>query len=139
MLSVWQPSATQNIILNLPATVECNTPNVYADQIEWMAQQLPKNPYLTLSIHPHNDRGTAVAAAELAMLAGAQRVEGCLFGNGERTGNVDLMNLALNLQTQGIDPQFDFSNRIKSYTKLANTISYLFTRAILLQQINIST
>lgn len=110
VLSVWQPSATQNVILNLPATVECNTPNVYADQIEWMAQQLPKNPYLTLSIHPHNDRGTAVAAAELAMLAGAQRVEGCLFGNGERTGNVDLMNLALNLQTQGIDPQLDFSN-----------------------------
>ncbi len=98
------------MIINLPATVEVSTPNVFADQIEWMHRHLAKRDAIVLSVHPHNDRGTAVAAAELAVMAGAQRVEGCLFGNGERTGNVDLVTLALNLYTQGVDPGLDFSN-----------------------------
>ena len=98
------------IILNLPSTVEVSTPNVYADQIEWMDRHLDRRDAIVLSVHPHNDRGTAVAAAELAVMAGAQRVEGCLFGNGERTGNVDLVTLALNLYTQGVSPGLDFSN-----------------------------
>lgn len=106
---VWDPSPARPIILNLPATVEVATPNVYADQIEWMHRHLDRRDSIILSVHPHNDRGTAVAAAELAMLAGADRVEGCLFGNGERTGNVDLVTLALNLYTHGIDPGLDFS------------------------------
>ena len=97
-------------ILNLPTTVEMATPNVYADQIEWMHRHLARRDSVVLSLHPHNDRGTAVAAAELALMAGADRVEGCLFGNGERTGNVDLVTLALNLYTQGVDPQLDFSD-----------------------------
>ncbi len=101
---------TQRLILNLPASVEVTTPNVYADQIEWMHCRLAKRDCIVLSIHPHNDRGTAVAAAELALMAGAERVEGCLFGNGERTGNVDLVTLALNLYTQGVSPGLDFSN-----------------------------
>jgi 2-isopropylmalate synthase len=92
------------VILNLPTTVEVTTPNVYADQIEWMHRHLARRDSVILSVHPHNDRGTAVAAAELAMMAGADRVEGCLFGNGERTGNVDLVTLALNLYTQGVGP-----------------------------------
>jgi 2-isopropylmalate synthase len=92
------------VILNLPTTVEVTTPNVYADQIEWMHRHLARRDSVILSVHPHNDRGTAVAAAELAMMAGAERVEGCLFGNGERTGNVDLVTLALNLYTQGVSP-----------------------------------
>ncbi len=100
----------RKIILNLPATVEMASPNVYADQIEWMHRNLARRDCVVLSVHPHNDRGAAVAAAELAMLAGAERVEGCLFGNGERTGNVDLVTLALNLYTQGIDPGLDFSD-----------------------------
>src|SRR5690625_3892586 len=106
---VWQPTPENKIIFNLPATVEMSTPNTYADQIEWMHRNLNNRDSIILSVHPHNDRGTAVAAAELAVMAGADRVEGCLFGNGERTGNVDLVTLALNLYTQGIDPQLDFS------------------------------
>jgi 2-isopropylmalate synthase len=98
------------MIVNLPATVEAATPNVFADQIEWMDRNLAYRDSIVLSVHPHNDRGTAVAAAELALLAGADRIEGCLFGNGERTGNVDLVTLALNLYTQGIDPRLDFSD-----------------------------
>lgn len=106
----WQPCAKRPLILNLPATVEVNSPNVYADQIEWFIRHFPACPHTTISVHPHNDRGTGVAAAELALLAGAQRVEGCLFGNGERTGNVDLVTLAMNFYTQGIHPGLDFSN-----------------------------
>ncbi|MEN3109954.1 2-isopropylmalate synthase [Uliginosibacterium paludis] len=107
---VWQPTPERPMILNLPATVEGATPNVYADQIEWMCRHLSRRNATIISVHPHNDRGTAVAAAELAVMAGADRIEGCLFGNGERTGNVDLVTLALNLYTQGIDPGLDFSN-----------------------------
>jgi len=108
--AVWEPDAKRPMILNLPTTVECSTPNVFADQIEWMHRHLARREHIVLSVHPHNDRGTAVAAAELAVMAGADRVEGCLFGNGERTGNVDLVTLALNLYTQGVDPELDFSD-----------------------------
>jgi 2-isopropylmalate synthase len=107
---VWQPAAGREIILNLPATVEMSTPNVYADQIEWFGRQLTRRDFSAISLHPHNDRGTAVAATELALMAGADRVEGCLFGHGERTGNVCLVTLGLNLFSQGIDPQIDFSD-----------------------------
>jgi 2-isopropylmalate synthase len=107
---VWQPDADREIILNLPATVEMSTPNVYADQIEYFSRQLTRRDVSVVSLHPHNDRGTAVAATELAMMAGADRVEGCLFGHGERTGNVDLVTLGMNLFSQGIDPQIDFSD-----------------------------
>lgn len=100
----------RELIVNLPATVEMATPNVYADSVEWMNRHLNHRDHIVLSLHPHNDRGTGVAAAELGYLAGADRIEGCLFGNGERTGNVDLVTLGLNLYTQGIDPQIDFSN-----------------------------
>lgn len=106
---VWQPDDGREIILNLPATVEVATPNVYADQIEWFSRQLTRRENTVISLHPHNDRGTAVAATELAVMAGADRVEGCLFGHGERTGNVDLVTLALNLFSQGVDPQVDLS------------------------------
>jgi 2-isopropylmalate synthase len=106
---VWEASATHKVILNLPATVEVASPNVYADQIEWMHRHLARREGIILSLHPHNDRGCAVAAAELGMMAGADRVEGCLFGHGERTGNVDLVTLALNLYSQGISPNLDFS------------------------------
>ena len=108
--AVWQPTPENKMIVNLPSTVEASTPNVYADQIEWMCRNLNNRESLVISVHPHNDRGTAVAAAELAVMAGADRVEGCLFGNGERTGNVDLVTLAMNLYTQGIDPGLDFSD-----------------------------
>lgn len=108
--AAWQPTAERPLILNLPATVEVSTPNVYADQIEWFIRHFSDLEHITISVHPHNDRGTGVACAEQAMLAGAQRVEGCLLGNGERTGNVDLVTLALNLYTQGIDPRVDFSD-----------------------------
>ena len=104
VMDVWQPTPDRKIILNLPATVEMATPNIYADQIEWFGRKIRDRDCITLSLHPHNDRGTAVAAAELAIMAGADRVEGTLFGNGERTGNVDIMTLALNLFSQGIDP-----------------------------------
>jgi 2-isopropylmalate synthase len=107
---VWQPEDGREIILNLPATVEMATPNVYADQIEWFSRQLTRRENTVISLHPHNDRGTAVAATELAMMAGADRVEGCLFGHGERTGNVDLVTLAMNLFSQGIDPMVDISD-----------------------------
>ncbi|MDR2364355.1 MAG: 2-isopropylmalate synthase [Zoogloeaceae bacterium] len=106
----WGACAADKVILNLPATVEMATPNVYADQIEWMHRRLARRDGIVLSLHPHNDRGSAVAAAELGLMAGAERVEGCLFGNGERTGNVDLVTLALNLYTQGIEPGLDFSD-----------------------------
>ena len=109
VLEVIEPTPDRPLIVNLPATVEMATPNVYADSIEWMHRNLPRRDSVVLSLHPHNDRGTAVAAAELGLLAGADRVEGCLFGNGERTGNVDLVTLGLNLFAQGIDPQIDFS------------------------------
>ena len=109
VMDVWQPEADREIILNLPATVERATPNVYADQIEYMSRNLSRREHIALSVHPHNDRGTGIAAAELALLAGADRVEGCLLGQGERTGNVDLVNLGLNLFSQGIDPGIDFS------------------------------
>lgn len=108
VLAVWQPTAERPVIVNLPATVEMASPNVYADQIEWFVRNLTLRQQVIVSVHAHNDRGTAVAATELALLAGAQRVEGTLFGNGERTGNVDLLTLALNLFTQGIDPGLDF-------------------------------
>nr|WP_202946528.1 2-isopropylmalate synthase [Methylophaga frappieri] len=108
--AIWQPTPAQKMIFNLPATVEMSTPNTYADQIEWMHRNLNNRDAIVLSVHPHNDRGTAVAAAELAVMAGADRVEGCLFGNGERTGNVCLVTLALNLYSQGIHPGLDFSN-----------------------------
>jgi 2-isopropylmalate synthase len=107
---VWQPGPGREIILNLPATVEVATPNVYADQIEWFSRNLSRREFSAISLHPHNDRGTAAAATELALMAGADRVEGCLFGHGERTGNVDLVTLGMNLFSQGIDPQIDFSD-----------------------------
>ena len=106
----WGATPHNKVILNLPATVEVSTPNVYADQIEWMHRNLARRDSVVLSLHPHNDRGTAVAAAELGLMAGADRVEGCLFGNGERTGNVDIVTLALNLYTQGVAPGLDFSD-----------------------------
>ena len=105
---VWQPTPDRKVILNLPATVEMATPNIYADSIEWMHRNLARRDSVVLSLHPHNDRGTAVAAAELGYMAGADRIEGCLFGNGERTGNVCLVTLGMNLFSQGIDPQIDF-------------------------------
>jgi 2-isopropylmalate synthase len=108
VLDVWQPTPERPAILNLPATVEVATPNIYADQIEWFCRNISRRDAVVISVHPHNDRGTAVAAAEQALLAGADRVEGCLFGNGERTGNVDLVTLALNFYTQGIDPKLYF-------------------------------
>ena len=107
---VWQPTPDRKVIINLPATVEMATPNVYADSIEWMSRHLKRRDSIVLSLHPHNDRGTAVAAAELGYQAGADRIEGCLFGNGERTGNVCLVTLGLNLFSQGIDPQIDFGD-----------------------------
>jgi len=107
---VWQPTPERKVIINLPATVEMATPNVYADSIEWMHRNLKYREGIVLSLHPHNDRGTAVAAAELGYLAGADRIEGCLFGNGERTGNVCLVTLGLNLFSQGVDPRIDFSD-----------------------------
>ncbi|WP_341230439.1 2-isopropylmalate synthase [Nocardioides salarius] len=106
---VWQPEDGREIILNLPATIEVSTPNVYADQIEWFSRQLTRRENTVISLHPHNDRGTAVAATELAMMAGADRVEGCLFGHGERTGNVCLVTLGMNLFSQGVDPMIDFA------------------------------
>ncbi|PMS21261.1 2-isopropylmalate synthase [Trinickia dabaoshanensis] len=123
--AVWRPTPEHKMIVNLPATVEAATPNVFADQIEWMDRNLAYRDSIVLSVHPHNDRGTAVAAAELALLAGADRIEGCLFGNGERTGNVDLVTLALNLYTQGIDPGLDFSNidRVRRVVERCNAIA----------------
>jgi len=110
VIDIIKPTPERKMIINLPATVEMATPNVYADSIEWMGQHLNRRDSVLISLHPHNDRGTAVAAAELGYLAGADRIEGCLFGNGERTGNVDLVTLGLNLFSQGVDPHIDFSN-----------------------------
>lgn len=110
VLDVWKPTADKKVIINLPSTVEMATPNVYADQIEYMCENLKYRENVLVSLHAHNDRGTAVASTELGMLAGADRVEGTLFGNGERTGNADILNIALNLFSQGIDPELDFSN-----------------------------
>ena len=117
---IWNASPDNKVIVNLPATVEMASPNVYADQIEWMHRNLERRDGIILSVHPHNDRGTAVAAAELAVMAGADRVEGCLFGNGERTGNVDLVTLALNLYSQGVYPGLDFSQ----INEIARTTEY---------------
>ena len=110
VIEIFEPSPDRKVIINLPATVEMATPNVYADSIEWMSRHLAHRENVILSLHPHNDRGTAIAAAELGYMAGADRIEGCLFGNGERTGNVDLVALGVNLITQGIDPEIDFSD-----------------------------
>jgi 2-isopropylmalate synthase len=120
VVSVWQPTPAKKVILNLPTTVEVATPNVYADQIEWFCRNISKRDSVIISTHPHNDRGTGVASAELAMMAGAERVEGTLFGNGERTGNVDIVTLALNFYTQGIHPGLDFSN----INEAARTVEY---------------
>ncbi len=117
---VWGASPQRRVIINLPSTVEVATPNVYADQIEWMHRHLAHRDSVVLSLHPHNDRGTATAAAELGLMAGADRVEGCLFGNGERTGNVDVVTLALNLYTQGVNPGLDFSD----INAVARTVEY---------------
>ena len=124
VLEVFQPTAERNVIINLPATVEMATPNVYADSIEWMHRHLNHREHVILSLHPHNDRGTAIAAAELGYLAGADRIEGCLFGNGERTGNVDLVALGINLFTQGVDPQIDFSDldRVRATAEHCNQL-----------------
>ena len=110
VINVFQPTPANKLILNLPATIECATPNNYADQIEWFGRRVDRRDSVLISVHTHNDRGTGVAASELAVMAGADRVEGCLFGNGERTGNVCLVTLALNLYTQGVDPELDFSD-----------------------------
>ncbi|APG62920.1 2-isopropylmalate synthase [Sphingorhabdus lutea] len=110
VMEILQPTTEKPLILNLPATVEASTPNIYADQIEWMCRNISAREKVIISLHPHNDRGSGIAAAELGLMAGADRIEGCLFGNGERTGNVDLVTLALNLYTQGVHPNLDFSN-----------------------------
>jgi len=120
VMDVLRPTPDHPIIFNLPATVEAATPNVYADQIEWFGRHIRNRDSVVISLHPHNDRGTGVAAAELGLMAGADRVEGCLFGNGERTGNVDLVTLGLNLYTQGVDPELDFSD----IDEVINTVTY---------------
>jgi 2-isopropylmalate synthase len=117
---ILEPTVEKPLIFNLPATVECSTPNIYADQIEWMIRNLSRREQVVISLHPHNDRGTGVAAAELGLMAGADRIEGCIFGNGERTGNVDLVTLALNLYTQGVSPELDFSNM----EEIVQTVEY---------------
>ena len=125
VLEVLEPTPERKVIINLPATVEMATPNLYADSIEWMSRHLNHRENVILSLHPHNDRGTAIAAAELGYMAGADRIEGCLFGNGERTGNVDLVALGLNLFTQGIDPQIDFGDldEIKRTAEYCNQLA----------------
>ncbi len=120
VMDVWQPTPQKKIILNLPSTVEMATPNIFADQIEWMSRNLKNRDSIVLSVHPHNDRGTGVAAAELAMMAGCDRVEGTLFGNGERTGNVDVVTLALNMFSQGVDPLLD----IRDIDEVVKTVEY---------------
>ncbi|WP_022687259.1 2-isopropylmalate synthase [Sphingomonas phyllosphaerae] len=120
VMDVLRPTTDAPIILNLPATVECATPNVYADQIEWFGRNIPNREAVVISLHTHNDRGTGVAAAELGLMAGADRVEGCLLGNGERTGNCDLVTVALNMYTQGTDPQLDLSN----IDEIVKTVEY---------------
>jgi 2-isopropylmalate synthase len=120
VMDVLRPTPDHKLILNLPATVECATPNVYADQIEWFGRNIRNRDCVALSLHPHNDRGTGVAAAELGLMAGADRVEGCLLGNGERTGNCDLVTVALNMYTQGVDPKLDFSD----IDAIVSTVNY---------------
>lgn len=122
--AVWQPTPQHKCIINLPSTVEHSTPNIFADMMEWMHRNLQRRDAIVLSVHPHNDRGTGTAAGEFALMAGADRVEGCLFGNGERTGNVDLVNIALNLYTQGVSPGLDFSNidEIRSTVEYCNQL-----------------
>jgi len=120
VMDVLKPTPDHPLILNLPATVECATPNVYADQIEWFGRNIPNRDSVVISLHTHNDRGTGVAAAELGVMAGADRVEGCLLGNGERTGNCDLVTVALNMYTQGVDPKLDLSN----IDEVVNTVNY---------------
>jgi len=120
VMEILEPTADNPLILNLPATVEASTPNIYADQIEWFCNNISKREHVVISLHPHNDRGSGVAAAELGLMAGADRVEGCLFGNGERTGNVDLVTLGLNMYTQGVEPNIDFSNM----DEIVNTVEY---------------
>jgi 2-isopropylmalate synthase len=124
VMEIWRPTPQNPVIINLPATVEMSTPNVYADQVEWVSRNIKGRDSIVLSVHPHNDRGTAVAAAELALMGGAERVEGTLFGNGERTGNVDIVTLALNLYTQGTHPGLNFSN-IKEMIECAEFCSGL--------------
>ncbi|USG60238.1 2-isopropylmalate synthase [Sneathiella marina] len=120
VMNIWKPTEDNKIIFNLPATVEVASANIYADQIEWMHRNLPDRHLILLSLHPHNDRGTGVAAAEFGIMAGADRVEGTLFGNGERTGNVDVVNIAMNMYTQGVDPKLDFSN----INEVVRTVEY---------------
>lgn len=120
VMDIWKPTVDNKIIINLPATVEVASANVYADQIEWMHRNLPDRDKVLLSLHPHNDRGTGVAAAEFGIMAGADRVEGTLFGNGERTGNVDVVNIAMNMYTQGVDPELDFSD----INEVVRTVEY---------------
>lgn len=120
VMEIWKPTTDNKIIINLPATVEVASANVYADQIEWMHRNLPDRDKVLLSLHPHNDRGTGVAAAEFGIMAGADRVEGTLFGNGERTGNVDVVNIAMNMYTQGVDPKLDFSD----INEVVRTVEY---------------
>src|SRR5690554_4090097 len=120
VIDILEPTAEKPLILNLPATVEASTPNIYADQIEWMCNNISNRDHVVISLHPHNDRGSGIAAAELGLMAGGDRVEGCLFGNGERTGNVDLVTLGLNMYTQGIDPKIDFSNM----DEIVKTVEY---------------
>lgn len=120
VMDIIEPTAEKPLILNLPATVEAATPNIYADQVEWICRNISNREHVVVSLHTHNDRGTGVAATELGMMAGADRVEGCLFGNGERTGNVDLVTVGLNMYTQGVDPRLDFSNM----DEIVNTVEY---------------
>lgn len=120
VMEILEPTAEKPLILNLPATVEAATANIYADQIEWFCKHISKRDHVVISLHPHNDRGTGVAAAELGLMAGADRIEGCMFGNGERTGNVDLVTLGLNLYTQGVEPNLDFSDM----DELVQTVEY---------------
>ncbi|MEZ5708498.1 MAG: 2-isopropylmalate synthase [Blastomonas sp.] len=120
VMEVLKPTADKPLILNLPATVEASTPNIYADQIEWFCRNISRRDHVIISLHPHNDRGSGIAAAELGLMAGADRIEGCLFGNGERTGNVDLVALALNMYTQGVNPGLDFSDM----DEVVNTVEY---------------
>jgi len=121
---IWQPSKDKKTIMNLPATVELSTPNIYADQVEWMCRNLKNRENIIVSLHPHNDRGTGIGAAELGLMAGADRIEGTLFGNGERTGNVDIVSLALNQFTQGIEPGLDFSeiNKVMREVEYCNQL-----------------
>src|SRR3546814_4815052 len=119
-MDILHPTREKPIILNLPATVEAATPNIYADQIEWFCRHIRDRDKVVISLHPHNDRGTGVAAAELGLMAGADRVEGCLFGNGERTGNCDIVTVGLNMYTQGVHPGLDFSRM----EEIVQTVTY---------------